>query len=218
MWHDSGWKVRYREEDTGKRNHLFFLFVFSKNFGWGALPPRPPVLGWGGKASPDPIPPNGRSSHLIEAAKRGRLDQMIFFSAPLTTRAPPTTVHRPSDNRPRYQRFYGTFFFCLTKSDLKKSDLKKSDLKIGICWNSLVSVGIHGNPLRNPLEPVGIRWNPTSSKILLFKILQILLFIFLALCFGICGYWCVARVWHGVLVCMCVCWQICIIACVFSME
>ena len=34
-------------------------------------------------------PLNGRSSHLIEAAKRGRLDQMIFFSAPLTTRAPP---------------------------------------------------------------------------------------------------------------------------------
>ena len=37
-------------------------------------------------------PLNGRSSHLIEAAKRGRLDQIIFFSAPLTTRAPPTTV------------------------------------------------------------------------------------------------------------------------------
>ena len=45
-------------------------------------------------------PLNGRSSHLIEAAKRGRLDQMIFFSAPLTTRAPPTTVRRPSDDRP----------------------------------------------------------------------------------------------------------------------
>ena len=28
-------------------------------------------------------------NHLIEAAKRGRLDQMFFFSAPLTTRAPP---------------------------------------------------------------------------------------------------------------------------------
>ena len=38
-------------------------------------------------------PLNGRSSHLIEAAKRGRLDQMIFFAAPLTsTRAPPTTL------------------------------------------------------------------------------------------------------------------------------
>ena len=51
-------------------------------------PPTPPVFGWGGKAPPDP-PLNGRSSHLIEAAKRGRLDQMIFYSAPLTTRAPP---------------------------------------------------------------------------------------------------------------------------------
>ena len=43
-------------------------------------------------------PLNGRSSHLIEAAKRGRLDQMIFFSAPLTTRAPPTTVWPPRSN------------------------------------------------------------------------------------------------------------------------
>ena len=50
----------------------------------------------GGQSPPAPPPPlNGRSSHLIEAAKRGRLDQMIFFSAPLTTRAPPTTVRRP---------------------------------------------------------------------------------------------------------------------------
>ena len=57
----------------------------------GRCPLRPPVFGWGGKAPPDPSL-NGRSSHLIEAAKRGRLDQMIFFSAPLTTRAPPTIV------------------------------------------------------------------------------------------------------------------------------
>jgi hypothetical protein len=38
---------------------------------------------------------------LIEAAKRGRLDQMIFSSAPLTTRAPPTTV------RPKARPFSG---------------------------------------------------------------------------------------------------------------
>ena len=37
-------------------------------------------------------PLNYRPQHLIEAAKQGHLDQMIFFSAPLTTRAPPTTV------------------------------------------------------------------------------------------------------------------------------
>ena len=48
------------------------------------------------------VPPlNGRSSHLIEAAKRGRLDQMIFFSAPLTTRAPPgRSARRPAERRP----------------------------------------------------------------------------------------------------------------------
>ena len=63
---------------------------FSKffDFGWGALPPRPPGFWLGGQSPPRP-PLNGRSSHLIEAAKRGRLDQMILFSAPLTTRAPP---------------------------------------------------------------------------------------------------------------------------------
>ena len=49
-------------------------------------------------------PLNGRSSHLIEAAKRGRLDQMIFFSAPLTTRAPPG---RPAE-RPAW---YGSHQF-----------------------------------------------------------------------------------------------------------
>ena len=37
-------------------------------------------------------PLNGRPQHLIEAAKRGRLDQMLLLSAPLTTRAPRTTV------------------------------------------------------------------------------------------------------------------------------
>ena len=60
-----------------KKKKLFF-FVFSKNFGWGALPPRPPGFWLGGQSPPRP-PLNGRSSHLIEAAKRGRLDQMIFF-------------------------------------------------------------------------------------------------------------------------------------------
>ena len=92
---------------------------FTKILAGGRCPPDPPIFGWGGKAPPD-SPLNGRSSHLIEAAKRGRLDQMIFFSGaaddtvtrappgrpaghpaerpagrPLTTRAPPTTVRRP---------------------------------------------------------------------------------------------------------------------------
>ena len=80
------------------------IFIFFENFrnifGWGALPPRPPNFWLGGQSPPRP-PLNGRSSHLIEAAKRGRLDQMLFFSAPLTirapltARAPLTTVRRP---------------------------------------------------------------------------------------------------------------------------
>ena len=51
-------------------------------------------------------PLNGRSSHLIEAAKQGRLDQMFFFlgAADVDTGTAddcPTTVRRPSDNRKR---------------------------------------------------------------------------------------------------------------------
>ena len=64
------------------------MFCFQKmfGFGWGALSPRPIEFLLGGDPRPPPL--NGRSSHLIEAAKRGRLDHFCFFSAPLTTRAP----------------------------------------------------------------------------------------------------------------------------------
>ena len=51
-------------------NSKFFVF------GWGALPPR--FLA-GGAKPPQTHPLNRRPQHLIEAAKRGRLDQMIFF-------------------------------------------------------------------------------------------------------------------------------------------
>ena len=44
----------------------------------GAAPQTPQFLA-GGAKPPQTPPLNGRSSHLIEAAKRGRLDQMIFF-------------------------------------------------------------------------------------------------------------------------------------------
>ena len=55
-------------------------------------------------------PLNGRSSHLIEAAKRGRLDPMIFFSAPLTTRAPPgRAAGRPAE-RPAGRPLISIFF------------------------------------------------------------------------------------------------------------
>ena len=83
------------------KEKVFFFFRF-----WlgGAAPQTPRFLAGGAKPPQTPLL-NGRSSHLIEAAKRGRLDQMIFFSAPLTTRAPPTTV-RP-DVRPKPGRMSG---------------------------------------------------------------------------------------------------------------
>ena len=90
--------------------------TFSKNFEnfekdsksfwfwlWGAAPQTRRSLA-GGAKPPQTSPLNGRSSHLIEAAKQGRLDQMNFFSAPLTirapltTRVPLTTVRRPEAN------------------------------------------------------------------------------------------------------------------------
>ena len=72
-------------------------FKFFRFWLGGADPQNPQF--WAGGAKHPQIPPlNGRSSHVIESAKRGRLDQMIFCSAPLTTRAPPTNV-RP-DVRP----------------------------------------------------------------------------------------------------------------------
>ena len=87
-------------------NSCFLFFRIFQNFSkifrfWlrGAAPQDPRFLAEGPKPPRTP-PLNDRSSHLIEAAKRGRLDQMISFSAPLTTRGPPTTVRWPSDDRP----------------------------------------------------------------------------------------------------------------------
>ena len=85
------------------RKLLFFFQIFF-GFGWGALPARPLGFWLGGQSPPRNPPLNGRSSHLIEAAKRGRLDQMILFSAPLTTRASPG---RPAE-RPAW---YGSHQF-----------------------------------------------------------------------------------------------------------
>ena len=59
----------------------FFSIIFEKNpchlYFWlgGAAPQTPQFLAGGAK----PPAPNGRPQHLIEAAKRGRLDQMLFF-------------------------------------------------------------------------------------------------------------------------------------------
>ena len=88
-----------------------FFENFRNIFGWGALPPRPPNFWLGGQSPPRP-PLNGRSSHLIEAAKRGRLDQMIFFSVPLTIRAPLTTPAPLTTRAPKKIRnFCDAIFF-----------------------------------------------------------------------------------------------------------
>ena len=75
---------------------LFFLLFSKKKFWLGG---RPPVFWLGGQSAPRP-PLNGRWSHLIEAAKRGRLDQMFFLSgAADDTRAADVRQARP-DVRP----------------------------------------------------------------------------------------------------------------------
>ena len=51
--------------------NTFLSFQQKKSKSWGALPTRPPPL-------------NSRPQHLIEAAKRDRLDQTLLFSALLT--------------------------------------------------------------------------------------------------------------------------------------
>ena len=88
------------------------IFIFFENFrnifGWGALPPRPPNFWLGGQSPPRP-PLNGRSSHLIEAAKRGRLDQMFFFfgAADDTRAADDRPAGRPAE-RPLKPLISGT--------------------------------------------------------------------------------------------------------------
>ena len=82
---------------------LSFIRKFLKNirFWLGGAAPQTPRFLAGGAKPPQTLPLNGRSSHLIEAAKRGRLDQMTFVcSALLTTWEPPTTSRRPSAGRP----------------------------------------------------------------------------------------------------------------------
>ena len=74
---------------------------FEKYWLGGAAPQTPRFLA-GGAKPPQTPPLNGRSSHLIEAAKRGRLDQMIFFGAADDTRAADDRpAGRPPEVRPR---------------------------------------------------------------------------------------------------------------------
>ena len=94
------------------------------------------------------------------------------------------TVHDHDEDIAKYEQQKMQNLIGRTQSRILKSRILKSRIlklesveSVGIHWFPLESVGICGNPLRNPLEPVGIRWNPTSSKILLLKILQVLFLI-----------------------------------------
>ena len=72
-----------------------FLFILSYFWLGGAAPQTLRFLAGGAKPPQTPHL-NGRSSHLIEAAKRGRLDQMIFFfGAADDTRAARTSGRTP---------------------------------------------------------------------------------------------------------------------------
>ena len=54
------------------------FFGFFEKFWLGGAAPQTPRFLAGGAKPPQTPPLNGRSSHLIEAAKRGCLDQMIL--------------------------------------------------------------------------------------------------------------------------------------------
>ena len=75
----------------------------------GAAPQTPQFLA-GGAKPPQTPPLNGRSSHLIEAAKRGRLDQMIFFFGAADDTRVARTTGRTSGRTPGQM---GTFFVAL---------------------------------------------------------------------------------------------------------
>ena len=88
----------------------FFFFVFSKNFGWGALPPRPPGF-WLGGQSP-PRPPLKRSFATFDRGGQTGPPRSndFFFGAADDTRAALTSGRTPgrtpaddtgaSDDRP----------------------------------------------------------------------------------------------------------------------
>ena len=110
-----------------------------------------PVKGgvWRGFARPRPL--NGRSSHLIEAAKRGRLDQMIFFSAALTTRAPPGLPAERPARRPLTTRVPPPTLLT------KKEDIVLMitlELRVkGNAWGRNGRLAVNGNLFTWKLEP-----------------------------------------------------------------
>ena len=71
-----------------------------ENFGWGALPPRPP--GFWLEAKPPQTPRSLKRLFVTfdRGGQTGPPRSNDCFFRPLTTRTPPTTIRRPSDDRP----------------------------------------------------------------------------------------------------------------------
>ena len=111
-------------------------------------PQTPRFLAGGGKASPD-APLNGRPQHLMEAAKRGRLDQMIFFSAPLTTRTPPG---RPAERPAGRPLTTGIFVWC--KVTLRTETIDKRNIAISSAkYFSILAQAILAQAILTPTSP-----------------------------------------------------------------
>jgi len=83
----------YTKWSLHRKNFKIFRFWLV-----GAAPQDPPG-GWGGKTSPGP-PLNGRPQLWIKAAKRGRLDQMLFFFGAADATRAARTSGRTSDRTP----------------------------------------------------------------------------------------------------------------------
>ena len=79
---------------------LLFFFKYFLVLAGGRRPPGPSVFGWGGKAPPDP--PLKRSFVTFDRGGQTGPPRSndFFFGAADDMRAGPTTVRRPSDDRP----------------------------------------------------------------------------------------------------------------------
>ena len=83
----------------------------------GRCPPDLPNFGWGGAKPPHTHPLllllNGRSSHLIKAAKWGRLDQMLFvFRRRRTT--PERLPNAPETTGTEYSHIDSPLICCVS--------------------------------------------------------------------------------------------------------
>ena len=71
----------FRRDPRGLDLNYYYPNRDFSGFGCEVLLPRPADFWLGGQNHPQARPPNGRPQHLIEAAKRGRFNQMLFWGA-----------------------------------------------------------------------------------------------------------------------------------------